>query len=217
MDAPSPALVDRWFPLARGEEVMPRQVVQAQLLGQEIALWRDDAGRLNAWENRCPHRGVRFSIGLNDGQTLRCQYHGWRFESGSGQCRFIPAQPELVPTDAFRARTYPVREHRGFAWASLGRPPGEPPDLPEGAMTLRSLFVDAPAARLAALLGEAYGAVAADPFVLRGEGVLFLLQPVDEGRTVIHGLLAAAPADRRAALRHHNAVLCRLRDRAEAA
>jgi hypothetical protein len=34
-----------WFPVARVEEVVPRHVVHAQLLGQEIALWRDDAGQ----------------------------------------------------------------------------------------------------------------------------------------------------------------------------
>jgi phenylpropionate dioxygenase-like ring-hydroxylating dioxygenase large terminal subunit len=32
-------------------------------------------------ENRCLHRGVRLSIGVNDGRELTCQYHGWRYSS----------------------------------------------------------------------------------------------------------------------------------------
>jgi phenylpropionate dioxygenase-like ring-hydroxylating dioxygenase large terminal subunit len=83
--------MNRWFAVARGAELALRHVMHTQLLGQEIALWRDDAGALNAFENRCPHRGVRLSIGTNTGMELRCQYHGWRFASGGGRCAFIPA------------------------------------------------------------------------------------------------------------------------------
>ena len=35
-------LRSRWFPVARVEEAVPRHVVQVELLGQEMAVWRDD-------------------------------------------------------------------------------------------------------------------------------------------------------------------------------
>ena len=96
----------RWFPVGRGAEVVSRHIAQTQLLGEEIAVWRDDAGSLNAWQNRCPHRGVRLSIGTNTGTELRCQYHGWRFASGSGQCSVIPAHPTQKPASSVRVKTY---------------------------------------------------------------------------------------------------------------
>jgi phenylpropionate dioxygenase-like ring-hydroxylating dioxygenase large terminal subunit len=47
-----------------------RHVFQAQLLGREFAVWRADDGNVNVWENRCLHRGVRLSIGINEGSEL---------------------------------------------------------------------------------------------------------------------------------------------------
>ncbi len=162
-------LVDRWFPVARAEEVVPRHVVQAQLLDQEIALWRDDAGAVNAWENRCPHRGVRLSIGLNTGTELRCQYHGWRYATGTGQCTYIPAHPSQKPAATMRVGRFGVTEVDGFVWVSLATPSGPPQTFapspspsPANAAaagpstTLRSIYAEASAATIAACLLRGY-------------------------------------------------------------
>jgi nitrite reductase/ring-hydroxylating ferredoxin subunit len=238
--------IDRWFPVARSEEVISRHVVQAQLLGQEIAVWRDDAGSINAWENRCPHRGVRLSIGFNTGIELRCQYHGWRFATGSGQCTFIPAHPNQKPASAIRATTYGCVERYGFVWVSLGRQTATPalPALATlQATTLRSAVVQAPASTVAQslLLGYRFSAdpmntpgsmgdasvVAHDAFILtataesKGQpaAVTFLLAPMSESQTMIHGFLhpQAASAERLTVLRHHNARLTAFRDAVERA
>jgi nitrite reductase/ring-hydroxylating ferredoxin subunit len=208
----------RWFSVARSEEVIARHVVQTQILGQEIAVWRDDAGAVNAWENRCPHRGVRLSIGRNNGTELQCQYHGWRFASGSGQCTFIPAHPSQKPASTIHAATHAVREEHGFVWACLDAPAYPLPELPAGATTLRSIVVEAPHAAVAQALLHGYSfaadpgvadavtlgaeVVATGPFVFRTAGigerattVMFLLQPHTESQTVMHAaLFDAAPA-----------------------
>ena len=215
-------LFSRWFPVARVEEVVPRHVVQAQLLGQEIALWRDDAGRVNAWENRCPHRGVRLSIGLNDGKELRCQYHGWRYASGSGQCTFIPAHPDQKPPNVIKTKAFGVAEQYGFVWVSLGEAP-DAPDMPALGLnawtTLRSIFVVAPVAAVAEAL-KAAGADSSDGFTFAAaDQTTLLLQPVTDGQTVIHGLVTheAAEGERLALLRQENARLGDLRDALERA
>ena len=105
---------------------MPRYVAQAQLLGREIALWRSDAGAVNAWENRCPHRGVRLSIGYNTGNELRCQYHGWRFAAGSGQCTLIPAHPTQKPASGIRVGVYAAVERHHLVWVNLDAQIGAP-------------------------------------------------------------------------------------------
>jgi nitrite reductase/ring-hydroxylating ferredoxin subunit len=210
-----------WFPVARVEEVVPRHVVQAELLGQEVAIWRDDAGQVNAWENRCPHRGVRLSIGINDGKQLRCQYHGWRYASGSGQCTFIPAHPDQRPANVIKAKPYGVTERYGFVWVNLGDGAdiGDVPALGLNAFTtLRSIYVAAPAAAIAVRLAE-QGFGPTSDYLLEGDGTMLLIQPMDGGQTIVHGLVAgeAEGAERLALLRRHNELLTGVRDAAERA
>ena len=210
-----------WFPVARVEEVVPRHVVQAQILGQEVAVWRDDEGQVNAWENRCPHRGVRLSIGINDGKLLRCQYHGWRYASGSGQCTFIPAHPDQKPANVIKTKLYGVTERYGFVWVNLGED-ADIADVPALGLnaftTLRSIYVAAPAAAVTGRL-EGHGFAPAGDYTLEGNGTTLLIQPMDGGQTIVHGLAAgeAEPAERLALLRRHNELLTEVRDAAERA
>lgn len=233
----------RWFPVARAEEVTPRLVVQVQVLGREIVLWRDDAGRVNAWENRCPHRGVRLSIGLNTGTELRCRYHGWRFATGTGYCTHIPAHPGQKPAAAIRATRYGCVEQHHFVWVNLSTD-ADPEALPAltttPVTTLRSVFVEAPAADVAQALGVGYrfspdpndvDAPLGDTTMLEHDAyivtatvavqpqvaVTFLLQPVSASQCVIHGFVHAASSalERIALLRHHHSRLTLLRDAVE--
>lgn len=228
--------MDRWFPVARSAEVLPRRITQVQLLGQEIALWRADDGAINAWENRCPHRGVRLSIGANTGTELRCQYHAWRFASGSGQCTFIPAHPTQKPAGAIRAGVYAAIERYRFVWVNLDPHTVEPKlqvTETEHDATLRSIFVNAPTAAVRSVLSRGYRVDAtveapvvmlADTFTLTANSesgdapaVMFLLQPATDTQTLIHGLLQSAPSpvERLATLHHHNTQMSALRDEAE--
>jgi nitrite reductase/ring-hydroxylating ferredoxin subunit len=222
--------VDRWFAVARSEEVIHGHLVQTQLLAQELVLWRDDTGGVNAWANRCPHRGVRLSIGINAGAELRCRYHGWRFAAGTGQCTFIPAHPTQKPASTVHADVHSAVERHGYVWVTYGRAP-EPPlpfMLPGSATTLRSIFVNAPAVAVAAGLLQGYSleplaavrVTALDEFTLSAtDGVMFLLQPVTGSQTIIHGFTSprADAADRIAVMRRRNAQLSRLRDTLELA
>ena len=61
-----------WFPIAASDDLVARHVYQGQLLGRELAVWRDAGGFVNVWENRCLHRGVRLTLGRNDGGELVC-------------------------------------------------------------------------------------------------------------------------------------------------
>ncbi|HMA52579.1 MAG TPA: Rieske (2Fe-2S) protein [Magnetospirillaceae bacterium] len=194
-------MTSSWYPVASGSDLVARHIFHTALEGQELALWRDDAGLANVWENRCPHRGVRLTMGANLGTELRCQYHGWRFSSGSGQCASIPAHPGFVPSQGLRVKTYPCVERHGLVWTSLGEAEADIPDLGTAAwQPLRALFVEAPMAAVAPQLPEQ-------------DGLMLFLQPVSETQTVIHGL----SADPAFSLRQHDDALTRLRDRIESA
>ena len=84
-----PALLQCWHPVARAAEIepTPRRVT---LLGEHWVLWRDVAGVLCGFVDRCPHRRAPLSLGSCEGGVLTCAYHGWRFDS-TGACIEIPA------------------------------------------------------------------------------------------------------------------------------
>jgi len=56
-----------WYPVPTAREV-GRKPVAVRLTGKDIVVFRD-ADKLFALEDRCPHRGVKFSAG-------GCEYRG---------------------------------------------------------------------------------------------------------------------------------------------
>jgi len=186
-----------WFPIAAGTDLAARHVFHARLLGRELAVWRADDGHPNAWENRCLHRGVRLTIGINDGAELVCRYHGWRYANRTAECTYIPAHPADAPARTVCNTRYPLIERHGLLWcAEAPGPATSLPELPdELSLTMRAIPVAAPLAAVRTALIE-LGAVH-DGKQLHGAigEVLYLLQPVDASRTVIRGLLRPA-ADR---------------------
>lgn len=233
----------QWHPIASSEELEYRHTFHGQLLGREFAIWRADDGNVNVWENRCLHRGVRLSIGINDGTELACQYHGWRYANRTAGCTYIPAHPADSPARTICNRTYPAIERYGLVWSGEA-PQGDPPAvaLLDGtdAMSLRPIPVNASVemvhkqltayifqpndalddAGAAVSVGES-GELSIGLTSVSGDSktqVFFFLQPVDSDRTVIRGVLAGMPAHdvQMDVLRHHNERLSALRERCEA-
>ncbi len=118
----------RWFPVASLSDLPYRHVFQAQLLGREYAIWKADDGNINIWENRCLHRGVRLSIGINEGSELKCQYHGWRYANRTAGCTYIPAHPADAPARTICNNTYACQEKYGMIW-TCENPNGKIPDI----------------------------------------------------------------------------------------
>ena len=125
-----PELLDRlWFPVARAQDVEAAPVA-ATLMGENLVVARGAEGLVVATD-RCPHRGVRLSLGsVHDGE-IECAYHGWRYAT-DGRCTLVPSQPGAQP--AARLQVRPVIERFGLIWATLGEPLFEPPAIPEMAM-----------------------------------------------------------------------------------
>jgi len=218
-----------WHPIASSEDLPFRHVYHGQLLGQEFAVWRADDGNVNVWENRCLHRGVRLSIGLNEGAELKCQYHGWRYANRSAGCTYIPAHPADAPARRITNRTFPAVESLGLVWSAMGDVAPFAPPLPEGDwLVLRPIPVNArPGAVLAALTAarEPASEVGSLPPLgarltltgVEGKSAAFFVQPIDSGRAVIRGIVEAEPReDRLSILRLFNERLSFLRREIEA-
>ncbi len=106
-----------WHPVALAQEVVHAPLA-VRLLEQELVLWRDLAGEVLAFVDRCPHRGARLSMGRVSGDRLECPYHGWQFAS-DGHCAQVPAVPEFVPPPAHCVRSFAVQEAYGLVWVQL--------------------------------------------------------------------------------------------------
>lgn len=217
-----------WFPIASSSDLPTRHVYQAQLLGREFAVWRADDGFVNVWENRCLHRGVRLSIGINDGRELRCQYHGWRYANRTAGCTYIPAHPADAPAQTICNNTYPTQEAYGLIWTGE-KAQGDVPVLDgyDTCTVLRPIPLNAPREMVVEALGKysfANGCktqtnsdgsltVTADD----GLAVRLFAQPSDSNRTIIRGLLnrETVGAERVEFLKHHSFLLQELRDKVE--
>ncbi len=219
----------QWFPIASGSDLVFRHIFHAQLLGREFAVWRADDGYINAWENRCLHRGVRLTIGTNDGKELKCRYHGWRYANRTAGCTYIPAHPADAPARTICLNRYPAKEAYGLIWCGENAT-GEVASLAgfENATVLRPIPVNAPRHLIIEYLvnyrfSESCVAVCNSDesvTVRAGEDSVarFFVQPCDSDRCVIRGLLVKENNDeamRMDSLRHHSHCLNTLRDRVE--
>ncbi|MGC4408456.1 Rieske (2Fe-2S) protein [Rhizobium rosettiformans] len=183
-----------WIPVALSADVEAGTSAGTLVNGEERVVWRDDKGEIHVWEDRCPHRGMRMSFGFVRGDHIACLYHGWRYDTG-GQCRYIPAHPDLEVPQTIKVPTFAATERAGIIWmAPDGADAADLSTLPETAEAVRSLFLDL--ATNAALLAvtaappDGYRPVESGTGLVTFQGndltVLIAGQPRDAGRTALH-------------------------------
>lgn len=124
-----PILVNEWHIAARSPDVAPNKPFTARILGEDLVLWRS-GDHLMAWQDLCLHRGTRLSLGTVEGETIRCPYHGWTYDTG-GHCVVMPAHPDQKPSPKAIVKTYQVIERYGWVWVCLGEPTHDIPFFPE--------------------------------------------------------------------------------------
>ncbi|MDI3406476.1 aromatic ring-hydroxylating oxygenase subunit alpha [Streptomyces cavernicola] len=122
---------DFWYPVALARRVRPMRVVAAVFADQRIALYRGRSGAVHALEDRCAHRQVPLSMGVVEGDTLRCCYHAWAYR-GDGRISQIPYLSKGDGRPPRGVRGYPVREAYGLVFVFPGDPEkAEDTPLPE--------------------------------------------------------------------------------------
>jgi 5,5'-dehydrodivanillate O-demethylase oxygenase subunit len=115
-----------WMPIAAVAELDDRPTKPVRLMGEDLVLYKDQAGHYGLVDRHCPHRRADLSYGYPDGCGLRCHYHGWLWDH-TGRCLQQPfeetAHPEAKFKDRVRIKAYPVEAKAGLLWAYLGPPP----------------------------------------------------------------------------------------------
>ena len=125
---------DFWYPVAVSRSVQRKKTFAATFAGERIALYRGQSGTVYALEDRCAHRQVPLSMGVVEGDALRCCYHAWTYR-GNGRLSQIPYLPKGAGRPPRGVRAYPVREAYGLVFVFPGDPAKAAatalPELPE--------------------------------------------------------------------------------------
>jgi phenylpropionate dioxygenase-like ring-hydroxylating dioxygenase large terminal subunit len=101
--------------------VRKKKPFAATFAGDRIVLYRGESGTVYALEDRCAHRQVPLSMGVVEGDTIRCCYHAWAYR-GNGHIYKIPYLPKGAARPPRGVRAYPVREAYGLVFIFPGDP-----------------------------------------------------------------------------------------------
>lgn len=150
--------------VALSRDVPPGTSIGVRVEDTEYVVWRDESGKAHIWEDRCPHRGMKLSLGFVRGDRIACLYHGWEYGT-DGRCQKIPAHPELPVPDSITVDTFGVVESGGLIWLAAEESAVEVEQL----HPVRSMMVEAEVKDVEA-----------------PEGAHVFLQPVSASETMLH-------------------------------
>jgi carbazole 1,9a-dioxygenase terminal dioxygenase component len=141
-------LREYWYPAARSTDLPEGATFAVKMVGEELLLVRKN-GRLYCVEDRCAHRGTRFSerpLVLSE-DTITCWYHTWTFDLDDGALRCILNEPDTALVGKTGIRAYPVTEAKGLLFVYIGdaEPPPLSNDVPVGFLDAdMAIYIDEP-------------------------------------------------------------------------
>ncbi|XP_028664572.1 cholesterol 7-desaturase nvd [Erpetoichthys calabaricus] len=112
-----PVYPNGWYRVTDSHLLAKGEVKSVTLLGEQLAVFRDENGQSHVLDAYCPHLGANLSIGGRVvGNCLECPFHGWKFRGEDGKCIHIP-YTEKVPEFA-RVKSWPSCELNGtiYMW-----------------------------------------------------------------------------------------------------
>ena len=118
-----------WYVAAWDYEV-DREPLARTLLNVPMMLYRKLDGSVVAMRDACPHRMLPLSMGLREGDAIRCKYHGLKL-GPDGVAEEMPQKSDAVNKQVC-AEVYPIIERHRFVWIWLGdRHAADPALIPD--------------------------------------------------------------------------------------
>jgi phenylpropionate dioxygenase-like ring-hydroxylating dioxygenase large terminal subunit len=118
-----------WYVAAWDYEV-DSQPIARTLLDVPVMLYRKLDGKVVAMRDACPHRMLPLSMGIKEGDSIRCKYHGLKL-GPDGVAQEMPLKSESV-NKRVCTEVYPVIEQHRFVWIWLGdRDAADPALVPD--------------------------------------------------------------------------------------
>ena len=108
-----------WQPVCGVDDLLrsPFRTHAVKVLGEELVVYRDRRGNLGVVDKYCTHRRASLAYGVVEDDSIRCQYHGWKFDA-SGRCIEQPFEDTTLPEDNFRDKCG-IRAYRVVALGGL--------------------------------------------------------------------------------------------------
>lgn len=108
---------NQWYVCAWDGEI-DRTPLARTICGEPIMLYRRLDRSVVAMRDACPHRLLPLSMGIKEGDNIRCRYHGLVLDS-FGQAAEMPMKADSV-NKAICVQTYPVIEKHRLIWIWIG-------------------------------------------------------------------------------------------------
>jgi phenylpropionate dioxygenase-like ring-hydroxylating dioxygenase large terminal subunit len=106
-----------WYVAAWDAEV-DREPLARTICGIPMLLYRKLDRNVVVMRDACPHRMLPLSMGIREGDSIRCRYHGLKL-GPDGVAEEMPLKGDRVNT-RFCAETFAVTERHRFVWVWLG-------------------------------------------------------------------------------------------------
>jgi vanillate O-demethylase monooxygenase subunit len=110
---------DQWY-VAGWDHEIDRTPLARVICGEPIVLYRKFDRTVVAMHDACPHRLLPLSMGIKEGDNIRCRYHGLLVNS-EGQAIEMPVRSERVHK-SICTKVYPTVERHRFVWIWIGDP-----------------------------------------------------------------------------------------------
>lgn len=122
-------MTNRWYVVAWDSEV-DRTPLARTICGVPMMFYRKLDRDVVAMRDACPHRLLPLSMGLREGDSIRCRYHGLKL-GPDGCAEEMPLKSERV-NRAVCAETFEVAERHRFVWVWVGdRAKADPATIPD--------------------------------------------------------------------------------------
>jgi len=108
---------NHWYVAAWDHEI-DRQPMARTICGEPIAFYRRFDRSVVALRDACPHRLLPLSMGIKEGDNLRCRYHGLLINP-EGQAIEMPVRTEKTHK-SICTKSYPVAERHRLVWVWIG-------------------------------------------------------------------------------------------------
>ncbi len=102
----------REIEVGAADELTPGNLKRVVVEGRDLLLICTESGQLRLLNNLCSHDDVPLHLGCVKGETVKCSYHGSRFDVDNG-CPLEEPAEECI-------RTYPLEVRDGQLFTRLG-------------------------------------------------------------------------------------------------
>jgi vanillate O-demethylase monooxygenase subunit len=110
-------LRNAWYVAAWDAEV-GREPLARTICGVPVVLYRKLGGGVVAMRDACPHRLLPLSMGIKEGDSIRCRYHGLKI-GADGMAEEMPLKADRVNRRVC-VETFRIEERHRFVWIWIG-------------------------------------------------------------------------------------------------